>query len=172
MTTPERSAKLQHGMTNWTTPDRRVVRRIKTTLDAMLEYGQITLQARTVADAFFMDVSRAMGACVSGSNGNSARMVAQTENGALGASYGPRYISNDILDATRIRKDIERMIPAGLRKAYDQMLAEETGIHYEKARTMTSYGNDWGFRQVQQARAVGKAQFRCVCEIIQHHYRR
>lgn len=149
--------------------DSKLVKRYLTTLDQLEKRGQLPKHLKMAFDRFAEAVAVASGACVFDGDprGSSARTISVLDS-ADGAQFGSRTLSNSVIAASYLERQLWGTIPEDLRKLADQLVHEETGYSATAPKPLTAYGHENAFQQEQQARAVGATMAVDICRIIHH----
>jgi hypothetical protein len=166
--TPERAAKaLEVGAK---VIESRVVKTVKTTADLMHDRGTLPKHLRWALDKFSAAVAEAMGVSVEG-NGSSHKLIADY-SGMPAGGYGPREISDRVLQARYLWKTVEREMPAELLAVAEQLVAEETGLLQGRPASLSQYGERMGYKGDKQSATAGATLAYAACAVLNHALRR
>lgn len=148
---------------------RRNVRKYVTTLDLLEDRKQLPKELRNAFDEWAKADSLSSGACIDEKDlrGSSSRGTVNME-GVSGGGFGPRTMSDQVLNAERKRQFILGHIPQDLMPLAMRLLHEETGVMREALSPLTEYGRKNGFNQEQQARSSGATMAIDICRIVHH----
>jgi hypothetical protein len=153
--------------------DRKLVRKVKTTADLLMEgrTPHLPKHLRRALDTFAGAVAEAMGVQVEDAGTGSARMISGYD-AMPGGGYGPREISDRILNARFLWKSVERQMPEELMAIAEQMVAEETGLLQGRPASLSQYGAAVGYNDNRQSVAAGTALAYAACSVLAHALKR
>jgi hypothetical protein len=168
--TPERRAKaLEVGRT---LVGRREVKKLKTTLDLLEDHGHLPPHLRIAFEKFCEAIAIALNVSVADEQRvSSARMVSGYGDAPLNA-YGPREISDHVLEARYFWKMLERELPLEIRDIVEQLVGEETGLLQGRPASLQRYGREYGWQQDKQAGAAGAMMAIAACAVLHHALKR
>jgi hypothetical protein len=150
----------------------KMVRTIKSTADQLEERRHLPRHLKGALDAFSAAVATAMSVCVTEGSGSSGRLVANYSGDTISTGFGPREISDRVLNARFLWKTVEREMPAELLDIAEQLVAEQTGLLQGRPPSLQKFGNRIGYQQEKQASAAGSAMAYCACAVLHHAIKR
>lgn len=150
----------------------KMVKTVKTTADLLQERNHLPRHLRGALDVFCSAVATAMSVCVVDGDGSTSRLVASYGGDAIGSGFGPREISDRVLNARFLWKTVEREMPAELLDVAEQLVAEETGLLQGRPTPLNRFGNAIGYHQDKQASAAGAALAYAACAVLHHAIKR
>jgi hypothetical protein len=112
-----------------------------------------------------------MGAVTEG-NGSSGKMVASYGGDAIGGGFGPREISQRVLDARLLWRSVEREIPQELADVAEQLVSEEVGLLQGRPVPLGRFGEAIRYTGEKQSAAAGAALAMAACAVIHHAIKR
>jgi hypothetical protein len=168
--TPERRAKaLEIGRA---LVGRREVRRLKTTLDLLDDHGHLPKHLRIAFDKFCEAIAIAMNvSAIDERTSSSARLISGYSDAPVKA-YGPREISDRVLDARYLWKMLERELPLEVREIVEQLVGEETGLLQGRPQSLQKYGREYRWHQDKQAGSAGAMMAIMACAVLYHALKR
>jgi hypothetical protein len=150
--------------------ERRVVKKIATTCDKMLENGTLPKNLKQALDMFAMLLGDGLGASTDGMQDSSNRLTCGYEPMSTGGGFGSKTPSDRQLEGLKAEKLMLVRVPAELMQTYLQIIGEEIGNMKVPRRTLAQIGEDNGFRY-KQASSAGAMEVRAVCSLIAHFIR-
>lgn len=150
--------------------EKRVVKKIATTCDKMLENGTLPKQLKQALDMFAMMLGDGQGAATDSGHDSSNRLTCGYEPASSGGGFGSKTPSDRQLQGLRAEKLMKERVPTELMQTYLQLIGEEIGNMKVPRRTLAQIGEDNGFRY-KQASAAGAMEVRAVCALIAHFIR-
>jgi hypothetical protein len=150
----------------------KMVKTVKTTADLLQERRHLPRHLRGALDAFCSAVATAMSVCVTDGHGSSSKLIANYSGDAIGGGFGPREISDRVLNARFLWKTVEREMPAELLDVAEQLVAEETGLLQGRPAPLGRFGEQIGYTGEKQSSAAGTALAYAACAVLHHAIKR